>query len=375
MINAANYEKLAARINPIVFKRYLLRTGWVPFETKRDDIAVLQHFHDDTFEQVVIPYDRVSCDYSKVLAMSVCDVAKCENKTVAQMLLTLLNAYSDVLTIQVHDPSIGLGSLSLDAAIALFENTQKLLAGGARDVLYPRQYHPTQPDESVQEFVRLCRFGQTETGSYAASVVCPFVEAGASSYRQLSALNSEAECAQSLTRKVTRHIVEAIHSMKSAVDAGSCLDIPVSANFCDAVANICDQHPKAEVVFQVQWSPLVRENIPPFSSVNLTSDYVAPLKAISRSLKPKTEQMKKIVGYVQLLKAEPSLENRQSGEIEVVYLDEQGKTGILTASLDLESYQQAIEAHQKGLYVSMKGTIPGGSKKMDCISFRLIADE
>lgn len=60
------------------------------------------------------------------------------------------------------------------------------------------------------------------------------------------------DCALSLTRKVTRHMIEGIRSIKSAVETDSRLEGLVSANFCDAVAGICGQGPDVEVEFQVQ---------------------------------------------------------------------------------------------------------------------------
>ena len=68
----------------------------------------------------------------------------------------------------------------------------------------------------------------------------------------------------------------------------------------------------------------------------------------------------KILGRVQELKADPLPENRQSGYIKVSYLDKKGKAGVLTVALDAESYAKAIEAHQKGLYVSLEHITGGG---------------
>ena len=82
----------------------------------------------------------------------------------------------------------------------------------------------------------------------------------------------------------------------------------------------------------------------------------------------------KILGRVQELKADPLPENRKGGHVKISYLDENGKTGVLIADLDAESYAKAIEAHRKGLYVSLEGTIPEKSRNMDCSSFDIIAD-
>lgn len=374
MIYSVNYEELAGQVNPAVFKRYLLGNGWVQHNTKRDDVFVLRYKKDGQFEQVMLPNDPEFSDYALGLYMAVQDVAKLENRTVDQVLLTLLNPHSDIVTVRVTDPRFVPGSVSFDAVIALYEKTRELIAASACDVLYPLKWHTGCPDDDVQEFVSLCRFGQTEVGSLVVPVVCPLLCADGDSYRQLTVFDSDETCAQSLTRSATRHIVEGIHSIKSAIDTDTPLSIPVSADFCDAVAGICGLGPEAEVAFQVQWSPVFRQNIPSFSSVELCRDYVAPLNTISRSLRPNTERRTRIVGRILRLSADPFLENRQSGQIEVEYLDEREKAGFLIATLDVESYMEAIEAHREGQYVSIKGTIPEGSKNMNCTSFRVITD-
>lgn len=374
MIYSVNYEELAGQINPFVMKRYLKGNGWVLFKTKRDDISVFQYINDGQFEQVTIPNDRTLFDYSMALYQAVRVMADIERKPIEQMLLTLLNPHSDIIKIRIADPNVEPGNIPFDAAVDFYENARKLIAASARDVLHPRKYHAGRPDDSVQKFVSQCRFGQTEVGSYVVPLVCPFMEMDTGVYEQLSIFDKEDECAESLTRKVTRHLMEGIHSIKAAVDTESEPEISVSANFCDAVIGVCGQRVEAIVDFHAEWSPAVKKNIPAFSSVRLNSDYIAPIKAISKTLKPNQEHTVKILGRVQELNADPMPENRQGGHIKVSYLDERGKAGILSAILDAESYAQAIEAHQKGRYVSLEGIIPEGNRTMDCSSFSIIAD-
>lgn len=68
---------------------------------------------------------------------------------------------------------------------------------------------------------------------YISSSVSAFL--GSGFYEQLTIFNKADEYADSLTRKVTRHLLEGNHSIKTAVDTELELTIPVSTNFCDAL--------------------------------------------------------------------------------------------------------------------------------------------
>lgn len=374
MIYSVNYEELSGQINPFVIKRYLKGNGWLPFIVKRDDISVFQHIKDNRLEQVTIPNDRTLFDYSMALYQAVRTIADVEGRPIEQMLLMLLNPHSDIVKIRIDDPSIEPGNIPFDYAVELYENARKLIAASARDVLHPKKYHAGRPEDSIQRFVSQCRFGQTEVGSYIVPLVCPFMDIDSGLYEQITIFDKADECAESLTRKVTRHLIEGINSIKTAVDTESEMETSVSANFCDALVGICGQRAEALVDFNIQWSPAVRENVPSTSSARLNGDYIAPIRAISKMLKPSQEQTTKILGRIKELKADPLPENRQSGHVKVSYLDEEGKSGVLTAALDTESYEKAIEAHRKGLYVSLEGTIIKGNRNMDCSSFSIISD-
>lgn len=103
IIYSVNYEELSEQIDPFVFERYLKRNGWIPFEIKRDDIAIYQYIKDDQFEQVTIPNDRTLFDYSMALYQAVRTVANVEGRPIEEMLLTLLSSHSDIVKIRIID--------------------------------------------------------------------------------------------------------------------------------------------------------------------------------------------------------------------------------------------------------------------------------
>lgn len=375
MIYNINYEEMAAGVNPLAFKRYLKETGWTAFQTKREDIAIYQYMRDTVFEQVTIPLDRRLCDYAHAMYTAVKGVASIENRSSEQMLLILLNPYADIIKIRIADPDVEAGNILVDRAVNLYDNARKLVVASALDILHPKPFHAGRIDDIVQKFVDQCRFGQTEIGSYVISLVCPFGDCEGSEWRQLSIFSPKEECSNSLTRKVTSHLMRGVYAIKTAVDEETDLTEGISANFCDALANIGSQNGRSILEFGAQWSPSVSSNIPQYCKVSLTGDYVAPILELSKKLRPKRSKTTKILGRVKALDANPLIDQRRNGTVTISYLNESAKASTLKMVLESADYGKAILAHQTGQYISAEGTITGNTaKKMDCTAFSIIDD-
>ena len=285
MVGFKNFQKFAGRINPFVVKRYLMGNGWKTFEAKRNDVFVLQYFDDKKFEQVVIPNNQTLSDYSMALYQAIKTISDVEGKSVEEILSSLLNPYSDIIKICVDNPGIEFGNIPFDAVRDLYRNVKKLIAVSVCDILHPRNYHVGCPSDAVKKFVSQCRFGQTEADGYVVPVLCPFIDANGNPYDDKTIFDYSDNAADSLTRKVTRHLIEGIYSIKAAVDTKSKPEILVSANFCDALAGICRQHADTLIEFHAKWSPAIRKNIPSFSSVSLDGGYIALIKALPQVLR------------------------------------------------------------------------------------------
>ena len=284
MFHSANYEELSGQMDPFVVRSYLRRTGWVSYQVRRNDISVFQYIKNGRVEQITIPEDRTLSDYSLAMFMVARTIAEVEKRTVRQLLLTLLNPNADILWTCLEDPNAGAGTVSVDSAVALYNNLRKLIVASACDILHPESWHAGYPADSVREFVSQCRFGQTEAGGYTVPLICPFVGMDGTSYDLQTVLEKTDECAQSLTRQASRHLIEGILAIKTAIDTGAEPKVPVSASFCDAILGICEQSTNVRVEFQMQWSPVVGKNIPPASLVHLNSNCTAQIRAISRRL-------------------------------------------------------------------------------------------
>ena len=284
MIYSVNFLDLTEKINPLAFSKYLKDTGWNLFQTKRKDVKVYQYEKDDEFYQVTVPLEKRLADYKDAMYKAIITVAEVEKKSIEQVMLYLLNPNTDILKIRLDRKDIEAGSILFDDAIRMYENTKKLLAATALDILHPKRYHQGRMDDAVSQFLAGCRFGQTEIGSYVVSVVCPFAELDEKEgYKQLSIFSEEEACANSLTRRVTSRVMDNISQIKRYIDDGNLEGLlekegeeTISANFYEALTGLNLDLEGADVEFIAEWSPVVKSKSHVKDRILLTHDYCQP---------------------------------------------------------------------------------------------------
>jgi hypothetical protein len=322
MIHAVDLMDLADKINPLAFVKYLKDTGWIEFHTKKTFIKIFQiRTEKDGDYQVNIPLDKTLADYKSAMLQAVETVAAKEQQAIEEVLLYLLNPNTDIIKVRLERNDIEAGTIFLDDAIRVYENTKKLIVAAAQDILHPRHYHQGRIDDSISKFISRCKFGQTEIGSYIVSVVCPFAELDeADGYRQLSIFSEEEECANSLTRQVTNRIMSNVNTIKSYIDEGQYGKLisknhedMISANFYEALSGLNLEAEGSNVEFIAQWSPVVKKNRNPTSRISLSHDYYQPITAAVGKLREITNKKTKILGRIKKLESVPDATKRTSG--------------------------------------------------------------
>lgn len=375
---------LTEKINPLAFAKYLKDTGWKNFPTKRNYVKIFQTIksNGEAF-QVNIPLDKNLSDYKSAMYQAIETVAFAENQSTEQLLLFLLNPNTDILKIRLDKKEVEAGNILFDDAIRIYENAKKLIAATAQDILHPKKYHQGRMDDSVSKFISNCKFGQTEIGSYIVSVVCPFAELDEfDGYKQLSIFSEEEQCADSLTRKVTNKIMTNVARIKNNIDNGEYDKLVsddastlISANFYEALSGLNLNEEGVDVEFIAQWSPAVKKNRSSSNKILLSHNYYEPISAAIGKLRETANTKTKIFGKIKKLESVPDLSKRTSGKITIVYLDENDMRRTVTANLNKEDYDKAIEAHSHGNHIEIVGDMQHSGKRkasIRCESFNII---
>lgn len=365
MIYSVNFLEMTMEINPLAVCKYLEQTGWILFPNKRQEVRIYQIVSVNDFRQVMVPMDKSLIDYKSTMFDVIKNVSEYEKKSVEQVMLYLLNPDSDIIKIRFDKNSVESGNILFDDAIKLFDNAKKILAATALDIINPKQIHYGRIDDSVQRFLNQCRFGQTEIGSYVVSIVCPFADLSGEGFKQLSIFSDEDRCAHSLTRRVTNKLMDDIALVKESVDNGTKerlleSEIGISSNFLEALNGINSQSENTVIDFSAEWAPAVKTNRSNHSRVRITNDYYEPIASLIEKIKDKTEQYEEILGRIKKLTAAPSVDQRQGGTIEIVFLSKENRKKTIAVDLGKDDYEKAIAAHQHGRMVRVLGTMTNG---------------
>lgn len=380
MIYSVDFLELTEQINPLAFVKYLKDTGWNSFQIMRKNIRVFQKEMGGAFHQITLPMDKQLSDYKEAMYRAVKTVSEVECRSFEQIMLYLLNPNTDILKIRLDKKQIETGSITFDDAIRMYENTKKLLAATALDILHPKKYHQGRIDDTVLNFLSNCRFGQTEIGSYVISVVCPFAQfSEEEGYKQLSIFSDEEDCQKSLTRKVTNRVINNLVLIKNHIDEGEeqllaePSDQIISANFYEALVGLNLDSKDSNIEIIAEWSPTVKNKESKTNRVSLTHDYYQPIVETIRKLKEQTSKSTKIIGRIKKLESSPDVKKRTTGKITVVYLDENEKPRTVTSELEKVDYDKAIEAHERGAHIEIVGELSAGKKaSIKCESFGII---
>jgi len=168
-------QEQVAALRPGDVRHYLISRGWVSDAEPNGapPKALTFHHPDRPGVELLLPLDRSLGDYALRMADVVTGLARLEERPVDKVLNDLSMTSGDVFRFRVAGPVAKLGNLPLDEAIKLVQGSRQLLWSSAASVLHPQPLISQRPIRQVDEFIESCRLGQTERGSFVATVIAP----------------------------------------------------------------------------------------------------------------------------------------------------------------------------------------------------------
>jgi hypothetical protein len=358
-------------------REYLKSRGWHEVPSKRSYAAIYRTSEHDAAEAVV-PLERALADYDSAMVRVAQEVASVEGRGAEAVLRDLLQPRKDILRFALEGEGVGPGSVGLHEGHMLLGGARKALLASACSVKSPKRYHPRMSLGEADVFVRRCQLGPTEAGSFVLVVESP-LDVGPQ--RTLTSDPFGRRAVEYLFRSVAA-LAECIRydRVERLFDAKQDPSMPVlSANLCEAMADMLPPEGTADLRLQSTWSPLLPapRNVP--SAVTLDRTMYATIEDLARQLRPSEGPKRdRYIGLVAELAGVANPEGNIEGDVVLAVHVSEDEIIRVRVMLSAPDYQKAWQAHMQGRYVSVWGILHRGQRMHSLTEpseFTVIGDE
>jgi hypothetical protein len=351
------------QINFLALQQYLTGKKWQKQPSKKGDKAFFRQFiGDNVISEIALPLNRNFSDYDEAIIKAINLIADNEQRAPIQIINDLLLPPADQIRFRVNNARTKDGLISLSEGFMLFESAKKSLLATAHDLLKPEVYHKRLGLKDAQQFIDSCMMGQTERGSFIASIVCPIGNHSVDdNYQQLSLFNSFEDLTSSFTRQVTTKLMNSISTVKQVIEAQNYSyfeNNSISGNFLESLIEMGEYGESEEIQIMTSWAPTAPQldsSVP--NSVIITKDYILPLEQVVERIRERNaDEVGEFVGRISEIKADPDIKLRSEG---MIIFNCIGEYGAIKAKviLNKDDFHNAVIAFEEGNNIIVKGML------------------
>ena len=357
-MNAEQLHQLGSRVDHLGVRAYLESQGWSRVPSRRPYAAIYRSGHAPLLE-VQVPLDRALADYGDAMVVIAQRLAVAERRSAESVLHDLVQPRRDLLRFGLEGEAMSDGGINLAAGLGLVSGVCKALLASACSVKRPRTFHPRMSMTEADAFLKECRLGQTEVGSFVLTVETPLDI-------ELQRPVSE----EPFGRQTAILFLQSVEHLAQYVRAGEPQrvvepregDPVLSANLCEALVEMMPPDESADLRLRGSWSPLLRVGAHVPSEVHVDRNMYESIERVARELRPAREsQPDQFVGQVVELMGGPGDQGDIEGPVtlQVQVEDELLKVRVVLGPLD---YQKAATAHLGQRYVTLRGVLRRGPR-------------
>ena len=338
-------------VSPSALAAYARSAGWAKTVSFGDYSDV---YASDALPEIVLPRTSIVADYARVVGRLIDIFAEIADIDQLSLYRDLVTADRDVIRLRTEEAEGG--AVPLSHGIDMMTGARDMVLAVACSLDDPRPLYRAGGNKQAIEFMNNVRWGQTEQGSFVATLLTPVIPPP----MQPPLMDDQDFVDDPIERKITRRLVEALTVTRSAAEKtvlgeGSAFieAVPagVSANLCDALAKLIDPFSNLEV--RLSWARTRRVDGPTWN-ISFENDSVSILREAARIFREKEPRSDvRLSGFIQRLKRD---ESENDGTIALrAAID--GQTRSVTAVLKQTDYETAIHAHAKKAVVTAIGDL------------------
>lgn len=369
-------EAEALRLEDV--RTHLVLDGWHRDAAASWETATVYHRED---AELVVPVRRELRDYALRMADIVQTLASVHSRSPRSILSELMQPPSaDVLRLRDVSPYSTQGSVPIEEGLRLINGGRNALLAVAHSAKEPLDYHPRLGVKDAVDFLDKCRLGQTERGSYIATILIP-VPPEINETQQETMFGSEPD--QPYERRVTTLFMSALDTIRKSLDdtaPGELLDASkrgISSNLCDAVAEMLPNADQSEVEISVAWAR-TRQNYPKQvpARVTVASAEAGTIRAVAQKLRERQSKSPQTVqGAIIGLSGDTT--SMFDGFVGTVRIHSPQYDHQVTVKLGRPDFQLALDAYREGKRIKVTGYVRRMGKTIELLQpkgFSLISD-
>ncbi|MDR8017157.1 hypothetical protein [Ectopseudomonas guguanensis] len=344
-------------------KEFICYTGWELYTKANEYLEIWRFEEDDRTHEILLPTEA-AVDKELLLSLAIRKLSTILNKPEVS-LIEEISAHSDhAIAIRVIHTDVHEGTIPLDDGILLNQNAKELLVAAANAALERRPLYQGRLPIPVSALIQNARLGQTAHGSYVVRIFCPEFE--------------HRDAPVNFTQSTTRTLESALTSLREAIQSYQKSNDPiaferaltngVSANLCDAIANISGKNQERAVQISLK-APSTGKLIPTETrtfeflpqdqeSIKIASKYFRQ----TYTLKNQT-----VIGVIERLDRRAQ---QSDGAVRIATTLSNGVKRSVSLQLTLDQYQEAIRAHDTKLMVRVTGDVIVTPRTASLINWR-----
>lgn len=349
-------------ISPSLLVRYLKGRGW----TANTLTNGLQHLTQENGQfEILLHLTRQYESLPEEIYFAIRTVADYYDKDINHVVQEIRSHLSDRISGRIPDQYVSNDSIEFRVAKDYVTGMRDFLASSATtELTESRHFYRTLKEAS--QFTDNCRFGHTFRGSFGFVIESP-VELNETPSLEVF------EEALPLGRRVVERIVNGFDHIQLAAQNNdptyiSREDSGLSANMCDALADLVEEVAVSQISFGIdlstEWKSTSSGTAQCYEVAQSSLEVIRSAAISLRSEeKPTTVE---IVGRIRRVATDgvPSdlLDDKAKREIELNWISEDDRIVHIKLNVSPEEYLTAVEAHKNGKYVKVKGLLPATGK-------------
>lgn len=339
-------------VSPTALSAYARAAGWRRHEPYRA--------HSDTYigedrPEIIVPRTERLGDYASVVAELIDMFATVVRQDVMTVYRSLVTADRDVVRVRAGQSQDG--SVTLNDGVDLIGGARDMLLAAACSLGESKAVYRAGANRSATDLLAGIRLGQTDQGSFVVTLLTPVVPPPMPT---LFPDNTHRDAP--IERRLTLRLMEILAGVRHAAERtvagdedafGEAVESGVSANLCEALAQVIRSFPTLDV--GVSWAR-TRPVTVWQRAVRFSRTDAPLLREAARSLReraPRTDV--RLYGYVRLLTRG---EGEEDGTIRLgAFVDQNQKPRSVTALLERQDYERAVQAHKDRAMVVLSGDL------------------